>query len=278
MVEFFGHGDQQLGFQRAVMLLTTVAVVLFVACFFITKERIQAASQSSAPIWEDALLLLRNDQWLVVAALNLILFIALVIQDGAAVYYVRWYVGRPELIGPFLTTGMVSSMIGALFAELLVSRLSKRAAYAILQFSIVLVSIGLYMIGAGQIVLMFVAYAVQQFLTQMASPILWSMMADTTDYGECISGRRTTGLAFSGMLFFLKAGMAIGGAILGWALAWFNYDNQAASQSAATVNGIVILFTIAPAVGHLMLMGVVQLYQLDGVRCSEIQATLRKRR
>jgi GPH family glycoside/pentoside/hexuronide:cation symporter len=277
LVEYFGAGNAQLGFQRTVMLLTSIAVGLFAACFLLTKERVHSATQSKAHFWEDALLLLKNDQWLVVAALNFLLFSALVIQDSAAVYYVTWYVRRPELIGAFLTTGMISSMIGSLFAEMLVARLSKRAAYATLQGLIVLVSIGLYMVGPEQLALMFAIYAIQQFLTQMASPILWSMMADTTDYGEYISGRRTTGLAFSGMLFSLKGGMAVGGALVGWALAWLGYDNHAAVQSAGTVTGIVLLFTIAPAIGHLLLIVVVQFYRLDRTRASEIQAELQRR-
>lgn len=266
LVDFLGQGNSQIGFPRAVLLLATIAVGLFIACFFLTKERVHPTSQTTAHFWEDVLLLLKNDQWLVVAALNFILFIALAIQDSAAVYYVTWYVGRPGLIGAFLTTGMVSSMVGALFAEMLVARLSKRAAYAILQALIVLVSIGLFMVGPDQITWMFIVYGVQQFLTQMASPILWSMMADTTDYGEAMSGRRTTGLAFSGMLFCLKAGMAFGGALLGWALAWLDYDSGAAAQSEGTINGIVALFTIAPAVGHLLLIAVVQFYNLDDPR------------
>jgi GPH family glycoside/pentoside/hexuronide:cation symporter len=263
LVEHLGAGDAQVGFQRTVVLLSTIAVAMFLACFLLTKERIQPPSQTSARVWEDALSLLRNDQWIVVAVLNFTLFVALTIQDGAAVYYVTWYVGRPELIGAFLTAGMVSSMLGSLFAEMLVASLSKRAAYTWLQCLIVMVSIGLFMVGPDQIVLMFVVYAVQQFLTQMASPVLWSMMADTTDYGESLTGRRTTGLAFSGMLFCLKAGMAVGGALLGWALAWLGYDSGAGAQSASAVTGIVVLFTVAPAVGHFLLIAVVQFYKLD---------------
>jgi glycoside/pentoside/hexuronide:cation symporter, GPH family len=278
LVHFFGAGNLQIGFQRAVMLLSVIAVGLFGICFLLTKERVQAATQVSSGIWQDVVLLLKNDQWLVVAALNFILFIALVIQDGAAVYYVTWYVGRPELIGPFLTVGMMSSMIGSLFAELLVSRFSNRAAYAILQCTIVLVSLGLFMVGPRQITLMFAIYGLQQFLTQMASPILWSMMADTTDYGEFISGRRTTGLAFSGMLFFLKTGMAVGGALLGWFLALYDYHPKASAQSPETIHGIALLFTLVPALGHLLLAGLVQLYKLDNKRCREFHAVLEHRR
>jgi GPH family glycoside/pentoside/hexuronide:cation symporter len=173
---------------------------------------------------------------------------------------------------------MISSMLGALFAEALSRRMSKRAAYATLQIIIVAVSVVLFLLDSQQVWLVFVVYAVQQFFTQMASPILWSMMADTTDYGEYVTGRRTTGLAFSGMLFFLKIGAAIGGAILGWSLAAYGYVGQANSQSIEVIGGIVLIFTLAPAVGHLLLAGLVQLYKLDDHTCREIHTELEKRR
>jgi glycoside/pentoside/hexuronide:cation symporter, GPH family len=278
LVRFFGGENLQLGFQRAVMLLTAIAVGLFAVCFLLTQERVQPARQTQGRVWQDAMSLLKNDQWLVVAGLNFIRFIALVIQDGAAIYYMTWYAGRAELVGPFLTTGMVASMLGALFAETLVRYLSKRAAYALLQLAIVMVSIVLYALMPTQIIMIFVVYAIQQFLTQMASPILWSMMADTTDYGEYMSGRRTTGLAFSGMLFFLKSGTAVGGGLLGWSLAGCGYQAQAPTQSLGTLNGIAVLFTLIPAIGHLLLAGVVQFYKLNDLRCCEIHTALESRR
>jgi GPH family glycoside/pentoside/hexuronide:cation symporter len=278
LVDYFGGENQQVGFQRTMVLLAAFAVVMFVACFYLTKERVQPAVDTTATFWRDLKFVLRNDQWFLVAAMNFILFIAIIIQDGGAVYYVTWYLGDRELVGPFLTTGMISSMLGALFAEALSQRMSKRAAYATLQIIIVVVSVVLFLLDARQVWLVFVVYAVQQFFTQMASPILWSMMADTTDYGEYVSGRRTTGLAFSGMLFFLKIGAAIGGAILGWSLAAYGYVGQANSQPPEVVAGIVLMFTLVPAVGHLLLAGLVQFYKLDDRACHKIHQELESRR
>jgi GPH family glycoside/pentoside/hexuronide:cation symporter len=278
LVDYLGGEDQQLGFRRTMMLLAVIAVGLFVACFYFTKERVKPAVDSTATFWRDLKFLLRNDQWFLVAVMNFILFIAIIIQDGGAVYYVTWYLGRKDLVGAFLTTGMISSMLGALFAEALSQKMSKRAAYAALQIIIVAVSVLLYLLDARQVWLAFVVYAVQQFFTQMASPILWSMMADTTDYGECMTGRRTTALAFSGMLFFLKIGAAVGGAILGWSLAAYGYVGQANSQSPEVIGGIVLTFTLIPAIGHLLLAGLVQFYKLDDQTCQKIHTELESRR
>lgn len=277
LANFLGNGDLVRGFPRAVAVLAGCAVLMFVACFAATRERVAQAAASASDLWQDVKFLVKNDQWRIVALMNFVLFVALVIQDGATIYYIHWYVGRPELIGAFLTAGMASSMLGALFAEPLVARLSKSTAYATLQASIIAASFALFALPADQIVLLFALYSLQQFLTQMASPILWSMMADTADYGEFSTGRRITGLTFSGALLFLKLGTAVGGALLGWLLAYFHYRPQSETQSAATIDGIVLLFTLVPAIGHLVLIGLIARYRLSDDRCAQIQAELRRR-
>jgi GPH family glycoside/pentoside/hexuronide:cation symporter len=277
LVRLLGRGDDQLGFPLAVAVLTTVATLMFWGSFSLTKERVEQRSVESSGLARDLRLLLKNDQWWIIAAINFVLFVALVIQDGVAVYYVSWYVERPDLISPFVTTGMISSMIGALCASRLVGRASKAAAYASLQAVIVVLSIALFCVDSQQLVLLFALYAVQQFFTQMASPVLWSMMADTADYGEFISGHRITGLTFSGALLALKLGAALGGALLGWLLTYFSYESQAATQSAGAVQGIVLLFTIIPAFGHLLLILLAGRYRLSHQRCDEIRRELERR-
>lgn len=277
LVGFLGAGSDQAGFQRTMVVLTSLAVLMFLVCFFTTKERVVQAVPQISSLRDDVRLLLQNDQWRVVAALNMILFIALVIQDGAAMYYLTWYVAREDLVGAFLTTGMVSSMIGAASAGPLTKKLSKAFAYSMLQAIIVVLSVAIYFVRAEHILLLFTLYAAQQFFTQMASPILWSMTADTADYGEFLTGRRITGLTLSGALLSLKIGTAIGGGVLGWLLAGFGYESQAVSQSTQAIHGIVVLFTLLPAAGHLTLIVIAQMYKLDDARCDAIRGELERR-
>ena len=52
-------------------------------------------------------------------------------------------------------------------------------------------------------------------------PLLWAMIADVADYSEYKNYRRATGFVFAGVVFALKAGLGIGGAILGFLLSGF---------------------------------------------------------
>ncbi|MCB1123500.1 MAG: MFS transporter, partial [Verrucomicrobiae bacterium] len=62
-------------------------------------------------------------------------------------------------------------------------------------------------------------------------PLLWAMIADTADYGEWKHGRRATGFVFAGVVFAIKAGLGLGGAITGWLLAIYGYPGDEAVKS-----------------------------------------------
>ena len=54
-------------------------------------------------------------------------------------------------------------------------------------------------------------------------PLIWAMFADVADYAEWKTGRRTTGVVFATILFGLKTGLSLGGAIAGWLLSGYGY-------------------------------------------------------
>ena len=103
-------------------------------------------------------------------------------------------------------------------------------------------------------------------------------MSDVDDYGEWKTGKRITGISFSGNLFFLKVGLAVAGAMVGFLLSWYGYDAGAKAQSASALNGIVLLFSVIPGVGYLITAGVVRLLKVDRTLLRQIQSDLEKRR
>lgn len=70
-------------------------------------------------------------------------------------------------------------------------------------------------------------------------PLLWAMIADVADYSEYKNYRRATGFVFAGVVFALKAGLGIGGAILGFLLSGFGYvSGIGAEQSGTAIRGL----------------------------------------
>ena len=71
-------------------------------------------------------------------------------------------------------------------------------------------------------------------------------------------------------IFVIKLGVAVGGAILGWVLAWFNYESNSTVQSETAVQGVILLFTLIPSIFYLLTAFSIRFYKLtesvmDGV-------------
>jgi GPH family glycoside/pentoside/hexuronide:cation symporter len=274
LIAFFGSGNERAGYPYAMTVFGLLAVVAFFGCFVLTKERVASVAPGKGALGKDLKSLLRNDQWLVVAMLFLVLLVPIVIRGASQVYYMKWFAGRADLVAAFLTTGTVCQMIGAAFASPLTRKIGKVPAYILVQVIICVGSVALYYTSASNLVSIFVLFGLVNFFVQMGAPILFSMAADTVEYGELKTGRRVSGLVFSGALFALKLGVAIGGWLVGIILATYGYQGQAEVQTPESIHGIVLSLTLFPAVGHLLLIPIVSFYRLNQTRCQEIRAQL----
>lgn len=89
------------------------------------------------------------------------------------------------------------------------------------------------------------------------------MITDANNYGEWKTQRRITGMNVAANIFVIKLGVAVGGAILGWVLAGFEYQASAAVQSPQAVQGVVWLFTLIPSLFYLLTALAIKFYRLD---------------
>ena len=123
----------------------------------------------------------------------------------------------------------------------------------------VIAQVILFTIGTNSFVQSALVFALLGFLNQVGVPILWTLMADCVDYGEAKTGHRLPALTFSTILFALKLGMALAGFVGGLLLAWYGYQTPAdpddvVIQSERTLNGIVVIFALVPAVITVLLV------------------------
>lgn len=108
-------------------------------------------------------------------------------------------------------------------------------------------------------------------------PLLWAMMGDVADHSEWVNHRRATGFVFAGIVFALKAGLGIGGAICGGIVDSFGFvANEVQTDSA--IYGIRITSSIIPAITFFV--GVIALffYPISKKKNEEVQSELAVRR
>jgi len=134
----------------------------------------------------------------------------------------------------------------------------------------------MYFVPADQIAVIFVLQCLIGLGLGPKSPLVFSMYADTADYGEWKVGRRATAMIFSAAAFAQKLGGALAGATIGWVLASMGYvANQA--QSDASESGILMLMTLIPAFFAGLSVFIAYRYSLNQSQLTQIQQSLASR-
>ena len=273
LVQYFGQGDQARGYQWTIAAMSLLGLGLFLLCFAGTRERVRAPEGQHLTLRTALASLWRNDQWRILCVAALLLLTGMVLRNTLAIYYVKYYLLRDDLVTYFVTLGMIGNIAGVALAQWLSTKVDKVKAYIGLKLiSAFICAVGFF-ISADQLLLAFVLHFLWSFFLQMATPLLWAKMADTVDYGHYKTGLRIPGLVYSSVVFFIKLGLAVGGALAGWLLAWYGYQAGQA-QSADTLHGLLLSFTLWPALCSVLVALVMSRYRLDNARVLQIHQAL----
>jgi len=272
---YLGDGNIRDGYQPAMGLMGILGSILFLVCFFTTKERIKPVIEKTK-LKEQAKLLLRNDQWLLLCVALVLLMCGIVIRGSVGAYYAKYYLnGGDILISPFLATGVTASILAMIASTWITKFYCKVKLFRYSQILTFVLCIAMYLIvGQDDIVLAFVFTFLIWFAADLYMPIFWSSIAEAVDYGHRKTGTRVSGLAFGGISFCQKFGMGVAGGLLGYLLSYFNYQADV-EQSEFTLNGIALLVTIIPAIFHLAIGLIMYKYFISNKYYDEIASDLK---
>ncbi|GDY27432.1 MFS transporter [Agarivorans sp. Toyoura001] len=265
LVDYIGQGDEQKGYLGAMIIMGIGAMLLFFYCFANTKEHhtTEPSEAKKGSTFSDVTLLWKNTQWRVLFILNIVLLTGIVLKAASTMYYVNSVMGRPDLATMMMVAGMLANIVGALASAPVLGRFDKIKTYKVLIGISGILSASMFFIEPTNIMLIFVVMIVLSVVQMSTTPLLWSMMSDVVDYEKSRSGRSLSGMVFSTNLFAIKAGIAVGGAMVGWILAGAGYVGGAELQSNQAITWINLLYTFIPGVFFISLVFVMHFYRLD---------------
>lgn len=182
--------------------------------------------------------------------------------------------------GVFNMLGALVQFFGVIFLSgFLANRYGKKQVFIICLALTTLFTAFFYFPNETDVESMFVLNFLKSLAYAPTVPLLWAMIADVADHSEYVNYRRATGFVFAGVVFALKAGLGIGGAILGFLLSGFGYVSGAGTtQTDSAIHGIVLSSSLIPAV--IFFVGVITLffYPITKKFNEEMQAELTERR
>ena len=300
LVDHFGAGNAQRGWTTTITLFGLVAVCCFVVTFLSTRERIAPPPQQTQNIRKDASTTFGNKAWRTMFFLTLLLFVTLAMFGSAVNYYFQNYLDAGALstflnqvgfstshsnaysigFSLFNTVNAVVQLLGVLLLSGYMSdHLGKKTTY-LLCLSLTTLFTALHFVPAPDDVAAIYALGLLKSLAYAPTvPLMWVMVADVADYIEYQNGRRATGFCFSGIVFALKLGLGLGGALTGIILSGFGYiPGAAAAQPASAVTGIRLAVSLVPALLFGLATLTVAFYPITTDVNERMQRTLEERR
>lgn len=265
------------GFRNTMAIFAVLSVAMFLYTFWNTKERVVSPPEQKGSLAHDLGDLKSNVPWLVLFFVAFLNLTNVGLRNGAGVYYFKYVAGNEAALGNFNKVGFLCFIAGALATKLFTARWSRRGLMIWLTLINGSAIAACYFVDPHNLPLLYACNIVACFAAGPTPAIVWSMYADTADYGEWKFRRRATGLIFSATVFVQNIGMAVGGALIGWLLAYYGFVANA-EQTPRVLHGINLLFSLMPG-AFAVAAGVVTIfYSLDEPQVKEIERDLAARK
>ena len=214
-------------------------------------------------------------------------FAASTMTQASIIYFFKYYLRMEWLFGPIMGGFALMTAVGAIVMSMISRKKGKRKIYLIsslgFSFFLFLTFLGVWIHGPSLtyqpifIIGVTTLSLIAGFFNGPVVALIWSMMPDTVEYSEWKTGIRSEGVLYSVFSFIMKTGAAVGGALTGFMLAFFNYVPDQI-QTDYTLFGITLILYIGPALLQMGAFIMILFYDLDEDRHRKIVAELKQRR
>ncbi|RPI20847.1 MAG: MFS transporter [Acidobacteria bacterium] len=285
--------SQALGFQMTMAIFGAIAVLLLFVTFFTTRERVLPPEGQASSFRQDLKDLSRNGPWIILFISAIFFLVHNAIRNASVLYYFDYVNGHGKdillsaALGPmtldfsrstaFLTIGTFGMIAGVLLTYPLTKSFGKKPLIIFFTLASVVLEMSFYFLPPSNFVLLSSVNFAWSILAGGMPVFLFAMYSDVADYYEWKFRRRATGLVISGIMFAIKAGIAVGGFLTLKLLDIFEYvPNQ--PQTEGSITGIKLMFSIIPGIFALICGLVLVFYPINEEMLQNIEQDLKEGR
>jgi GPH family glycoside/pentoside/hexuronide:cation symporter len=257
--------NKMLGYRTIMFGIGLLCTVLVLICFFNTQER-YTSEQSDIPFKEQIKALLKNDQALCIFGAQTFNMIMNTLKFGALAYYVKYALSGSDGNVSFLLTAasvcgiLAPQMTNYLLKNRIIGRLRLLVWSQVIGGAILLAGL----LGKESFAFICFVFLISTICVELIAAVVWATIPDCADYGYQKDKLHISGIIGGGLLFSTKLGMAIGGALMGYILAFYNYDPATATHSTPDqIFGFELLFIWLPAIAMMISGFIFHFYKLD---------------
>ena len=183
-----------------------------------------------------------------------------------------------SFIGTLFTLGAVVSLLVTPIWVVISQKIGKKKAFGIAILIVAVVMIAAFFLNSNYFYLIFVLYVIVGFSDAGTQLMPNSMVPDTVEFDEALTGERREGVIFGAWAFCRKSGMAGGAFLASIVLSVFGYESGALEQSDSALWGIRFAYAGIPVILWFLSWVLLKKYDLTEEKFEEIkQFNLAKR-
>lgn len=264
LVNAVGGSQHQKSWIIVSVIYGVIAAVTFLFCFANTKERVTITNEAkeSISIKESLQLMLKNNYWLLLAAVWVFLSLYINLSMMTASYYAKYVLGNENTAGALLSATLLTALVVMLVLPFFIRKLGKRNV-ALIGCLICLAAQFLMLLRPSDLNWLMFCAVLRGIAVAAMMGTIFAMVADTIEYGHWKTGKRIEGVLYSTTTFGAKIGAGLGPAIALWILGTANYDGMAAVQSEKAVSAIKLLYLYLPIPLLIVIPVIYMFYRLD---------------
>lgn len=247
IVEAAGGKDSG-GFYYVALLFSFIAALTLAVTYVSITERGPAAGHAVAvpPTLAELGGVFKNKLFLAPFAATLFTGVFVAIKSQSTLYYITYVMQRADIANFMLAAGTVSCALGVALVGLLINRIDRHKLYLGLMIGNALSIAAIYALppeGAAPII---ASHCLNSLLGGACAPLMFAIYSDVVDYFDHSAGHRSPALINSLVMLGGRLGGSLGMVLTPLGLAYFQYQPDAA-QTAASLHGLTLMFTLVPA-------------------------------
>lgn len=284
--------DASLAYRNALQGIFTQTTLLFIVigsvAYFLTFLWCKEAVVRTTPkvtIKETIDTLKNNKPLAFLCAASFFYLIGLFSVGGSSAYYARYILGDTGWTAPMALVNSGIALLITPFIPALIAKFGKKQVFQWCGVFTVVGGVSLFFVPTdvpgnkvwtGSVILAMVLLGIKGIGASLINTVMFGLEADTVEYGEWKSGKRSEGATYAIFSFTRKVTQSIGGALGAALLGWFGYISASAAnpnptQPESAINAIKFTIGPLPAICAILAMVIFWKYPLTDKLFNQIR-------
>lgn len=206
--------------------------------------------------------LFKNQYWMMVLGLTLLIFISYGVKGGVQVYYCKYVLGNDNLYSLMSVASQIPNILLCFVIPSVAKKYGKRNV-SLAGCIAAVAGAAVMLINPESLTVLLVSTVLNTIGMAPISICVFAMLGDTAAYGEWKTNVRNEGMVFSATTFAEKVGNAFGSAMTAFVLALGGFVGNAAAQSASAVLSMKVCMIGFPILIAVIAAVILKFYKLD---------------